>query len=130
MTIVDGANVGRTTTTDGNGYYSLGGLQASTFTLQAAKSGYTTLTRAVVFSADMRVDLSLTPTGGGGGGGAASPTCNGASVPSIVDCLNDQGFKPPTAKCNDGAYSCSQNRSGTCSSHNGVSCYVCPGPLC
>jgi hypothetical protein len=57
-------------------------------------------------------------------------TCNGASVPSVVDCLNNQGFRPPTAKCNDGAYSCSQNRSGTCSTHGGVACYVCPGPLC
>jgi hypothetical protein len=61
---------------------------------------------------------------------APGPTCNGAGVPSVVDCLNNQGFRPPTAKCNDGAYSCSQNRSGTCSSHGGVACYVCPGLLC
>jgi hypothetical protein len=59
-----------------------------------------------------------------------SSTYNGQAVPAIVDCLNNQGVRPPTAKCNDGTYSCSQNRSGTCSSHSGVSCYVCPGPLC
>lgn len=53
-----------------------------------------------------------------------SLTCNGASVPGSVDCGT------PTAKCNDGSYSCSQNRQGTCSSHNGVACWVCPGPLC
>jgi hypothetical protein len=47
-----------------------------------------------------------------------------------VDCLNDQGFKPPTAQCRDGAWSCSTSRSGTCSSHGGVACYVCPGPIC
>jgi hypothetical protein len=35
-----------------------------------------------------------------------------------------------TAICNDKTYSCSQNRSGTCSSHSGVSCWICPGPLC
>ena len=35
-----------------------------------------------------------------------------------------------TAVCNDQTYSCSQNRSGTCSSHGGVSCWICPGPLC
>ena len=44
--------------------------------------------------------------------------------------------KPPaapataTAVCNDGAFSSSQNRSGTCSSHGGVSCWICPGVLC
>jgi hypothetical protein len=47
-----------------------------------------------------------------------------------VDCPNDQGRQPPTARCNDGTYSCSQTRSGTCSTHQGVSCFVCPGPLC
>ena len=35
-----------------------------------------------------------------------------------------------TARCNDGTLSCSQNRSGTCSSHGGVSCWICPGRLC
>jgi hypothetical protein len=35
-----------------------------------------------------------------------------------------------TAICNDGSYSMSQNNSGTCSSHSGVRCWVCPGPLC
>lgn len=35
-----------------------------------------------------------------------------------------------TAVCNDGTYSQSQNRSGTCSSHGGVRCWVCPGRLC
>lgn len=57
-------------------------------------------------------------------------TCNGASVPALVDCLNDLGTRPPTAKCNDGRFSCSSTRSGTCSGHGGVACWVCPGPLC
>jgi hypothetical protein len=35
-----------------------------------------------------------------------------------------------TAVCNDNTYSCSQNRQGTCSSHGGVKCWICPGPLC
>jgi len=35
-----------------------------------------------------------------------------------------------TAVCNDNTYSCSQNRSGTCSQHDGVKCWICPGPLC
>ncbi len=51
------------------------------------------------------------------------PNCTG-STPSSAPCGR------PTARCNDGTYSCSQNRSGTCSSHNGVACWICPGPLC
>ena len=35
-----------------------------------------------------------------------------------------------TAICDDGWASESKNRPGTCSSHGGVKCWVCPGPLC
>jgi hypothetical protein len=35
-----------------------------------------------------------------------------------------------TAVCKDGTLSCSKNRSGTCSHHGGVMCWICPGPLC
>jgi hypothetical protein len=37
---------------------------------------------------------------------------------------------PVSAICTDGSSSNSQNRSGTCSSHGGVRCWVCPGPRC
>ncbi len=40
---------------------------------------------------------------------------------------------PPSgakARCNNGQWSSSQNRSGTCSSNGGVACWVCPGILC
>ena len=57
-------------------------------------------------------------------GTSSGPTCNGGSVPASVSC------GVPTAGCRDGSWSCSQNRSGTCSSHGGVSCWVCPGRLC
>ncbi len=57
-------------------------------------------------------------------------TCGGLQVPSLVTCVNNQPPQTPTAVCNDSVYSCSQNRSGTCSTHGGVRCYVCPGPLC
>lgn len=46
-------------------------------------------------------------------------TCSAAGLPTGT-----------TAVCNDNTYSQSQNRSGTCSSHGGVKCWVCPGPLC
>jgi hypothetical protein len=49
----------------------------------------------------------------------STPSCGGVAAPLGA-----------TARCNDGWWSSSQNRSGTCSSHGGVSCWVCPGPLC
>lgn len=53
-----------------------------------------------------------------------SRSCGGGTVPGSVACGT------PTARCNNGQWSCSQNRQGTCSSNGGVSCWVCPGPLC
>ncbi len=52
-----------------------------------------------------------------------SDACKG-DIPPSVPCGT------PTAKCRDGTWSCSQQRSGTCSSHGGVECWVCPGVLC
>jgi hypothetical protein len=51
--------------------------------------------------------------------GPNGPTCTASSVPAGV-----------TAVCTDGSFSSSQNRSGTCSSHQGVKCWICPGSLC
>jgi hypothetical protein len=55
-------------------------------------------------------------------------TCDGVQAPNRCDV--GSGSPPATARCNDGLWSCSQSRSGTCSGHGGVACYVCPGPLC
>lgn len=60
----------------------------------------------------------------------SSASCGGASAPTTVTCINGGHTGTPTARCDDGAWSCSQNRSGTCSYHGGVSCWVCPGILC
>src|SRR6266545_2672853 len=55
-------------------------------------------------------------------------TCDGIIPPNRCDV--GSGSPPATARCNDGLWSCSENRTGTCSGHGGVACYVCPGPLC
>lgn len=55
-------------------------------------------------------------------------TCDGVTAPNRCDV--GSGNPPPTARCNDGLWSCSQNRTGTCSTHGGVRCWVCPGALC
>src|SRR5262249_36957360 len=137
VVVQDGANAGRNATTGGNGAYRISDVVAGSFILAATATGYQTTTKPVTVTGNTNVDFVLprvppspspsptpTPTP------PPTPTCNGQPVPAIVDCLNNQGFLPPTAKCADGAYSCSQNRQGTCSSHGGVACYVCPGPLC
>lgn len=134
----DSADVTKTTLTDGNGNYSIAGVASGVVAVTASAISYQTTTQSVTLNGNTRVDITLprVASGGGGGGGGgtggggSSLTCNGASVPATVSCPNNGGIQPPTAKCNDGSYSCSQNRSGTCSSHSGVACWVCPGPLC
>jgi hypothetical protein len=54
--------------------------------------------------------------------------CDGVLAPNRCDV--GSGSPPATARCSDGLWSCSETRSGTCSGHGGVACYVCPGPLC
>jgi hypothetical protein len=136
----DVAGNGKSTTTSSSGTYTISGLAASTYTLTASAVSYQTTSRSVTLTGDTQADIVLprtpapTPTPSPSPTPMPTPnpslTCNGASVPATVNCPNDQGIQAPTAMCKDGTYSCSQNRSGTCSFHSGVSCYVCPGPLC
>lgn len=56
-------------------------------------------------------------------------TCSLNDITHPASCVNSS-FGDATALCNDGARSCSANNSGTCSSHSGVYCWVCPGGLC
>src|SRR5205807_1806583 len=59
VSVLDGQNVGRSTTTDGNGYYSLGDLTHGTFTLEAFKGGYTTTDKSVTLTNDLRFDFAI-----------------------------------------------------------------------
>jgi hypothetical protein len=125
----DGSGNSKTTTTSVSGSFVLSGIGKGAYTLTASAVSYQTISQAVIVSSsDVRADVVLPRSG------SPSPsqtlTCNGVIVPATVSCPNNQGIKPPTAMCNDGSFSCSQNRSGTCSSHAGVQCYVCPGQLC
>lgn len=129
VTILDGANAGRSSTTDGNGYYSIPTLRPGSFTIRATKAGYNPGDRGLTLSADTRIDLRMrsiapapAPPAPPSPPPADSMTCSNA--PATAACGK------PTARCNDGTYSCSQNHSGTCSSHGGVSCWICPGVLC
>lgn len=50
------------------------------------------------------------------------PACAGS--PPVVSCGT------ATGQCNNNDYTCSRNRSGTCSSNGGIKCVYCPGPIC
>lgn len=56
------------------------------------------------------------------------PTPNG--YPACPGTHSGPGCGSASGQCNDGTYTCSQHRSGTCSSHNGIKCVFCPGPIC
>jgi hypothetical protein len=120
-----------TTTTNGSGTYTFMGIATGSYTVTASAVSYLTTSQSITVSlSDVRTDIVLPRGGGSAPGPSQSLTCNGAIVPATVSCPNNQGLQAPTAECNDGTFSCSQNRSGTCSTHSGVRCYVCPGALC
>ena len=117
------------TTSDGNGRYSIAGVSAGRFTLQATKSGYELTEVSVDVSGNTTADISMrqpsTPTP------APSPTPTPTPTPGSNTCSKPASAPgSSTAQCNDGSFSSSQNRSGTCSSHGGVKCFFCPGTLC
>ena len=138
--ITDGQNAGRNVTTPGDGSYSITELLAENLTVRTSRSGYETNSRVIQLQQDTRQDIALkrasSPTpppppapGPTPAPGPNGPTCAASSIPSNAVCIGT-GTPPVTAVCNDGAYSCSSNRSGTCSTHGGVKCWVCPGALC
>ena len=74
--LVDGVNAGRSTTTDGNGYYSLGGLLGGSFTLQARKNGYVGADKAVTLASDTRLDFTMSSVAPPSPPPQAVPQCN------------------------------------------------------
>jgi|SRR5581483_1647349 len=120
--VSDGSNAGKSGTTASNGYYAVPGLAAGSFTIHVSAANYNSSDVSVSLTKDTEVDTTLT----------WSYTCGSSRVPAVVNCINNLGLQPPTAMCQDGAYSCSSGATpqGVCSSHGGPSCYVCPGPWC
>ena len=116
-------------TSDSSGLYSISGVPNGNYTLRATASGFDLAERAVsVTTATTTADIGMKRSSTGGGGGTGV-TCAASTIPANATCIGS-GTPPVTAVCNDGAYSCSQNRSGSCSTHGGVKCWVCPGVLC
>lgn len=59
-----------------------------------------------------------------------TPAPNPSGFPACVGAPGSASCGRVTGRCNNGQYTCSQNRQGTCSSNGGLACVVCPGPLC
>jgi len=98
--INDGPYVGKSSSTDGNGYYSIAGVVGA-ITLFASKPGYESALRSLAVSRDTRFDLTM--------GRAAAPPQPGPRVRI-------------GAICNNGTLS-SATGSGACSSNGGVRCW-------
>ena len=83
VAVVDGVNAGKSSNADGNGYYSIPGILAASFTLRTTLNGVFLLDVGITVTQDTRRDLPVTTTsttttsttttsvGGGGGGGPA-----------------------------------------------------------
>ncbi len=63
VSIADGANAGRSTSTGGDGTFSLTGLTAASFTVQVSASGYRQGSRAVTLDRDVNLALALVAAG-------------------------------------------------------------------
>jgi hypothetical protein len=61
VAVTSGPNANHASPTDGNGYYSIGGLVSGTFPVHASASGYNAADTDVSLSATTRLDLSLQP---------------------------------------------------------------------
>jgi hypothetical protein len=59
VTVLDGPNFGAAAASDSAGHYQIPNLQAGTFSVQAAASGYQTLMKTVTLNANGALDFSL-----------------------------------------------------------------------
>jgi hypothetical protein len=131
---------GQSTTTDANGRYSIAGVSAGSITVTAARTGFVTGSRSSTLSGDAQVNVALERVASAAPTPSPSPAPTPSPTPTPTPAPSPGGIPtcaaPPaapagsTAVCNDGTFSQSQNRSGTCSSHSGVQCWICPGNLC
>lgn len=131
----DGSNAGKNATTNGAGDYCINDALPGGFTVRASLSGFDNQNLGVGISADTTLNFTLRrnatpvpnppgPTPPGPSPDPVNGICNAAAYPSTASCGT------PSAVCNNGQLSCSQNRSGTCSQNGGVRCWLCPGRLC
>jgi hypothetical protein len=108
ITIVQGPDAGKSTTSDSFGMFRLSPLQPGVIGVEAVKDGYyvwrvTNLT----LERDQDASVILYPTPPKDDSGAFA-----------------------TARCNDASWSWAMTRAEACTANGGVAYTVCPGPLC
>jgi len=108
ITIVQGPDAGKSTTSDSFGMFRLSPLQTGVIGIEAVKDGYfvwrlTNLT----LERDQDVSVILYPTPPKDASGAFA-----------------------TARCNDASWSWAMTRPEACTQNGGIAYTVCPGPLC
>ena len=108
ITIIQGPDTGRSTTSDSFGMFRLSPLKPGVLGVEAVKDGYylwrvTNLT----LDRDQDVNVVLFPTPPKDGSGAIA-----------------------TARCNDASWSWAMTRAEACTANGGIAYTVCPGPLC
>jgi len=90
VSVLDGPNAGKSSNTDGNGYYSIPTLGAGSFTVQARANGYDASNSAVTLTADTRLDLKLRRTDPGPPP-PPGPTCTYTMSPSGATTISEYG---------------------------------------
>ncbi|HVT46290.1 MAG TPA: choice-of-anchor D domain-containing protein [Vicinamibacterales bacterium] len=63
VSVTDGANNGKSATTDANGQYVMTGLAAGTMTITASAADYSSVDKSVTLSGNLALDFSLTRNG-------------------------------------------------------------------
>ena len=63
VSVTDGANKGKSATTDANGQYVMTGLAAGTMTITASAADYSSVDKSVTLSCNLALDFSLTRNG-------------------------------------------------------------------
>jgi hypothetical protein len=108
VAVTEGADTGRSTTTDAGGLYRFDALRTGPLTLEARKSGYLLwrVTNLMV-DRDRQIQIVLFPT----------PPKNAEGADA-------------TARCSDSTWSWAQTRAEACAANGGIAYAVCPGPLC
>jgi len=108
ITIVQGPDAGKSTTSDSFGMFRLSPLQTGVIGIEAVKDGYFVWRLAnLTLDRDQDVNVLLYPTPPKDASGAFA-----------------------TARCNDASWSWAMTRAEACTQNGGVAYTVCPGPLC
>ena len=87
VSVVDGTNANKGSSTDGNGYYSIPALAGGSFTLRATAAGYNNADKGLTLSADTRVDLALPPIPP-----APSPSPSPTPTPKCAVIVSPSGY--------------------------------------